>query len=359
MRSQKLVPTTKTVDDLYQLYIEGRLDLRPDYQRNSVWPPKARAYLVDTILKDRPIPMLFLSRTRDSNTNKMGYRVIDGQQRLRAAFAFLENRFGANESQNIVLKGKRFKRLPVEYQDQFMGYNFVVMEMSGYNDEELRDIFARINRYVVRLNQQELRDAQKQGPFKAFIDDIAKDEVWSRLNIFSKTDVDRKRDKEFLAELAILKLDGPQDKKGSVDLYYAATKDQFEDADLIKADILKTAKISFGLIAEEVQRTYLKLPAFYGLMGSLYEILENEDIESKVVNEQDKLKTALLEFAKLIEALPPNPEDFQTPNDLSEEIVRNAYRFKESVSRQTDNIKPRSARIEVLKHLFRSTLVEH
>jgi hypothetical protein len=50
MRKQKLTPTTKTVDDLYQLHAEGRLDLRPDYQRNSVWPPKARAYLVDTVL---------------------------------------------------------------------------------------------------------------------------------------------------------------------------------------------------------------------------------------------------------------------------------------------------------------------
>src|SRR5258707_12248126 len=105
MHKQKLTPTTKTIDDLYQLQREGRLDLRPDYQRNSVWPPKARAYLIDTILMDRPIPLLFVSRTRDANTNKMSYRVIDGQQRLRAAFAYLENRFGATESKNDEIKG--------------------------------------------------------------------------------------------------------------------------------------------------------------------------------------------------------------------------------------------------------------
>src|SRR6476661_417622 len=133
MRRQKLTPTTKTIDDLYQLHAEGRLDLRPDYQRNSVWPPKARAYLVDTVLMDRPIPMLFVSRVRDANTNKMAYRVVDGQQRLRAVFAFLENRFGANESDLEEVRGKRFKRLPADHQDQFMGYSFVVMEMSGFS----------------------------------------------------------------------------------------------------------------------------------------------------------------------------------------------------------------------------------
>ena len=92
----------------------------------------------------------------------------------------------------------------------------------GSRKKSLRDVFARINRYVVRLNAQELRDAEKPGPFKEYVDAVASDAVWGELAIFADSQISRKRDKEFVAELTVLMLEGPQDKKGSLDLYYSA-----------------------------------------------------------------------------------------------------------------------------------------
>src|SRR5436853_3871836 len=94
----KRSPTTKDVALLRQLHDQGQLSLAPEFQRNSVWPHAAKAYLIDTILNDRPIPLLFLQRISSAQTGKPGFSVIDGQQRLRAIFEFIDNRFRLTQS---------------------------------------------------------------------------------------------------------------------------------------------------------------------------------------------------------------------------------------------------------------------
>src|SRR5215208_5704465 len=83
--------TRLSINDLYFRYREGELELAPEFQRNSVWPPRAKAYLIDTILSDRPIPLFFFQETRSAQTGRPMWAVIDGQQRLRAIFEFLDD----------------------------------------------------------------------------------------------------------------------------------------------------------------------------------------------------------------------------------------------------------------------------
>src|SRR6266508_6541666 len=94
----KRSPTTKDVALLHQLFKAGQLTLGSEFQRNSVWPTAAKAYLIDTILSDRPIPLLFLQRMTSAQTGLPSYAVIDGQQRLRAIFDFLDDRFRLSQS---------------------------------------------------------------------------------------------------------------------------------------------------------------------------------------------------------------------------------------------------------------------
>ena len=56
----KRSPTTKDVGLLHQLHLNGQLGLTAEFQRNGIWPTAAKAYLVDTILNDRPGLMVFL-----------------------------------------------------------------------------------------------------------------------------------------------------------------------------------------------------------------------------------------------------------------------------------------------------------
>ena len=59
----------------------------PAFQRRSVWKPGAKSYLIDTIVRGFPIPIIFL-RDRRTNINDFeAFReVIDGRQRLRRLY---------------------------------------------------------------------------------------------------------------------------------------------------------------------------------------------------------------------------------------------------------------------------------
>lgn len=358
--TKKLTPTTKTVDELTELFDNGRLDLTPDFQRNSVWPRPAKAYLVDTILQDMPIPLLFLTREKDTNSNRLRYRVIDGQQRIRSAMAFFHNRFAVPNSYGIqrpngtAFTRVRFRNLPDALKERFIGYSFVVTELSGYNEAELRDIFVRINKYVVRLNPQELRDAKASGPFRRFVDDCAKATIWDQLGIFSSKNLDRKRDKEFIAELAVLLLDGPQDKKGSLDLYYAAEGDQFAGEDL-REDLIGTADTIRRILGDEPPATLTRLPVFYGLVGAVYNIRSDEDDAERLGKSFTAIYDSLEELIDLAEG-PSKGAAGSTATSSEEARARqvDAELFRRSVSQQTDNVRPRTACIEVLERVIRS-----
>jgi uncharacterized protein with ParB-like and HNH nuclease domain len=50
--------------------------------------------LIDSILKDYPIPLILLADT--SISGKQVFEIIDGMQRLNAIFSFIENAFSVN-----------------------------------------------------------------------------------------------------------------------------------------------------------------------------------------------------------------------------------------------------------------------
>ena len=52
------------ISDIIQWNEKKELELSPKYQRNYVWNEKAKAYLIDTIIRGLPIPPIFLRQNR-------------------------------------------------------------------------------------------------------------------------------------------------------------------------------------------------------------------------------------------------------------------------------------------------------
>src|SRR5438874_2284361 len=129
-------PTRRTVQwtvaDLYDFYRQRRIDLRPEFQRNSIWPARAKAFLADTILLNRPIPLFFLQERQSVQTGHIAYSVIDGQQRLRAIFEFLEDRIRLTQTDDPDLHRKRFSDLDEQHQKQFLSYQLTVEVLADY-----------------------------------------------------------------------------------------------------------------------------------------------------------------------------------------------------------------------------------
>src|SRR4051812_47083628 len=84
------------VSDIRDWANTGLLELRPDYQRREVWSDAARVMLIDTILRNFPMPKVYLQAEirKDDRTYRA---VIDGQQRLSAIITFLKDEFVLEE----------------------------------------------------------------------------------------------------------------------------------------------------------------------------------------------------------------------------------------------------------------------
>ena len=207
---------------------DGSLDLAPVFQRNPVWTESQKSFLIDSILRGLPIPEIYMQETVDESGNEQ-HVVVDGQQRIRACLEFLEGDFTLDAGQMPELPDMSFEELPGSERKRIYEYNFVVRVLPDMPREEVRAIFARLNRNVVALNAQELRHATYWGPFIAQMEALSDEAFWNRSGVFSANDVRRMLDVEFISELAIGYLHGPQNKKSSLEQWYAVYETAYDD----------------------------------------------------------------------------------------------------------------------------------
>lgn len=327
--------TTKDIALLQQLFKDEQLRLAPEFQRNSVWPSAAKAYLIDTILADKPIPILFFQRTTSAQTGRPVYAVIDGQQRLRAIFEFLENRFGLTETKESGVKGKRYRDLDADRKNRILNYDLVIEELSGYSQADIEDMFVRMNRFVVRLSPQELRHAREKGAFKDFVEKVGGINFWKNEGVFSDLQIRRMRAVEFAAEIAILLIEGPQDKKSAIDLYYGRFQSSFPHAKKLESRIATYIRWIKRAVPDLSESRYRRPVDLYSLIGALDWKSEKGKNLSQINAREAGAR--LIEFERATRDREP---------------VGIAARYVVAASRQTDNIAPRTTRIEILASLL-------
>src|SRR4051812_45366761 len=90
MRNFDITRTTFRVSDFLGWQRDNTLMLSPSFQRRSVWDPGAKSYLIDTMARDLPIPIIFLRERLDLATQRTLREVVDGQQRLRTVIGFID-----------------------------------------------------------------------------------------------------------------------------------------------------------------------------------------------------------------------------------------------------------------------------
>ena len=77
-------PKDFSIREFLSMMQDGDLDLQPEYQRKYVATPKIASKLIESIIMDVPIPVIYLAEEKDGT-----YSVIDGQQRLTSFLSFL------------------------------------------------------------------------------------------------------------------------------------------------------------------------------------------------------------------------------------------------------------------------------
>ena len=269
--------THRTVTWFNKAFQAEDLILAAPFQRNAVWTTVQQAYLIDTILNGLPIPELYMQDLGDETGNEE-HVVVDGQQRIRAVLNFIQGNYRLDgDDVNRSWRGKDFDDLSVDERKAIFGYKFVVRILPSDLDEtEIRAVFSRLNKNVVNLNDQELRNATYWGPFIKTIQRIVdNDSFWSEAGIFSANDHRRMLDHEFVSELAVGFLHGPQNKKDKLDHFYQIYEENFEAKDELVSKFQRiTAEIS-ALIPDMRGTRWRKKSDFYTLFLELSKI-ENQ-----------------------------------------------------------------------------------
>src|SRR6266478_5707330 len=109
-----------TVKELVEWNETGELVLQPKFQRRDVWSDKARSYLLDTIVRGKPIPKIYLRVEINPRTKRTVREVVDGQQRLRSVLDFLKNGFKISKTHNEDHGGKYFSEIDEDVQDNIL-----------------------------------------------------------------------------------------------------------------------------------------------------------------------------------------------------------------------------------------------
>ncbi len=221
MKVWDIKKTQYRVSDFLSWQRSGTLNLSPSFQRRPVWKPEAKSFFVDTVIRGLPVPLIILREKRSDISRLEPVReVVDGQQRLRTLFAYIEPKllkdynpkidsFLLLPEHNEEYAGLPFKSLPRDIQQSILDYEFSVHILpAGTDDREVLGIFARLNSTGVKLTPQELRNAEFFGAFKVTMYELATEQLyrWREWRVFTEYNIARMEEVELVSELCLMML---------------------------------------------------------------------------------------------------------------------------------------------------------
>lgn len=298
-----------SVRDFEEWEQKGELFLQPKFQRRGVWSEKARSYLIDTIVRGKPIPKIYMRQDTHPKTRRTKREIVDGQQRLQTVLSFVKNGFKISRTHNREWGGKYFDQLDEDTQRDVLRYEFVVDLLQDMPDNDVYDVFARLNTYSVSLNDQEKRNARWFGDFKTSVYTVSNEFVtfWEENKIFTSSKLLRMGEAELVSELLIAASDGIREKsKKAIDSYYAKWDDQFPSREQVEKRFRETIDVIGGVLGPALANLKLRAERlFYPLFCAVFHLkfgLPKLNLPRRSIKPSDfpKLKVALEQVDDLI-----------------------------------------------------------
>ncbi len=343
-------PRHYTINDFHEWAQRQILVLQPKFQRRRVWAPKAKSYLIDSILRKFAVPPIYIREVLDPKRKKTVREVVDGQQRLSTILDYLDDQLVVMRSHNSEFGGKMYSELSDSSKRNILNYPLSVVILIGADDADVFFTFERLNSYTLPLNAQEKLNAKYQGRFKQFVFQLGQKhlEFWRRNKILANQAIARMGEAELSGELVVAMLAGIQDKKAALESFYEKYDDHFPRARRIESEFetcISTIEDLFeGNLSESEFR---KKTLFYSLTLVIYDIRyglaggrpERKKLTSKTY---DAVRRALKRVEELLIADEP-----QKPREAQ---------FIQSAKLHTNDIGPRTARHKFLKRVLLGAL---
>jgi len=301
-----------SIRDFEEWREKGELVLAPKFQRREVWQPKARSYLIDTIIRGKPIPKIYMRQDINPETRRTNREIVDGQQRLHTVLSFIRDGFKISKAHSEEFGGKYFSGLDKETKRDILKYEFVVDLLQDMPDNEVYDLFARINTYSERLKDQELRNAKWFGEFKSSVYRLAKEfsTFFSNNDVFSAKQILRMAEAEFISELLLAMHEGIRERSKSViDSAYRKYDDEFPNRKTYEKRFRATMDIIGGILGDSLAQLDFSSPRlFYPMFCAIFHLKYRlpklgTTRKSFKTNDYPKLKIALEAIDGLVERI--------------------------------------------------------
>lgn len=335
------------IADFLEWHQAKNLARNPYFQRGRVWAPGAKIDLIDTILRRFPMPKIYLRQRVNLETRTSYREIVDGQQRISAILDFAEDKIVLNKRAKE-FAGLRYSTLDPEYQETFLSYPIAVEQLVNASDDDVLEVFARLNSYTVPLNRQELRHAKFSGDFKWAVNEAARrwSILWERFEVISPRERVRMADDQLMAELFGVIINGVTDGgQPNIDKLYARMDQEFADQDLVMKRLdaaLSCIADNFAgqLLATPVLRAPHFLMLFAAVAHALFGLPEGGiggDLPARskaVMSDLGLASQNLVALAKILD----------TPEQEARELRRDLYEFRVDSSSSTQRIRSRKPR---------------
>ena len=161
--------------------IRQRIDPTPDFQRPAVWSTAQKRLLIDTILREYDVPKMYWRKVGEKPDR---YDVVDGQQRLRAIWSYVDGEFSlaadADPVNGMAIAGCKYDDLPDDLKIQFTQYTLDVVVLEDTDEDEVREMFLRLQNGS-SLKAQEKRNAMP-GQMRNFVRELTSHALFSRVH---------------------------------------------------------------------------------------------------------------------------------------------------------------------------------
>ncbi|RZJ49708.1 MAG: DUF262 domain-containing protein [Chryseobacterium sp.] len=311
--TSSITSTTFKLIDIYNKIITGALITAPHYQRKLVWKKQHKYAFIETILLNFPFPEVYIaSQEVDTVTLQAKEAVVDGQQRLTTIVDYIKGT-GDFLGQKSV---KPFDDLTVLEKKEFLNYNVSVKDLKDIGEDNIKEVFKRINSTNYSLNSNEVLNAEYGGGefaifAKALVDEdedlsqfktdinIADEDrkkfiaFFKKNEIFNDHDVKRMFDAQFIMLISSTILEGNYFGRNSkIEQYLEKYNDSFDTNSLV-ISTLRNAIDLLNVINLSPGSYWLNKPNLLTLLFELREIpkeeLNLESFELKLLELEQKM----------------------------------------------------------------------
>lgn len=275
----------KSIKEISTMFDDGGLIVDDSYQRRSVWSEKDKIRLIETVLLNLVIPVLFFWKAdTDPDTGTSITHIVDGQQRIKAICSFINNEFKLKPqylldgTAKVNYANKYFKDLEVEDKKAFWNYQLMVIDIDpAATRSDIITMFNRLNLTDYNLNDQEKRNSMS-GEFAALARELSEESIWEERHLFSAPDVRRMKDVEFCASLILLYRKGiiDQTDQAALNSAYEELQEGYTDAERDKAAVLAAVNIiPQFFISDSVTKFLKKKTQLYTLFCVIFYMQRN------------------------------------------------------------------------------------